>query len=111
LDFTFVCPTEIVAFSDRIKEFEALNCAVVGCSIDSKYSHLAWVNTPRKEGGLGELKYPLRMYSFLFLFFYYHYYFILFYFHSYSLIYILLVLLILFSTYFFDPNKKNKKKL
>lgn len=58
-DFTFVCPTEIVAFSDRIKEFEALNCAVVGCSVDSHFSHLAWVNTPRNKGGLGGTGYPL----------------------------------------------------
>lgn len=59
LDFTFVCPTEIIAFSDRIAEFEKRNCQVIGCSVDSQYSHLAWINTPRKEGGLGELKYPL----------------------------------------------------
>jgi alkyl hydroperoxide reductase subunit AhpC len=59
LDFTFVCPTEIIAFSDRIGEFEKRNCQVIGCSVDSAYSHLAWVNTPRKEGGLGDLKYPL----------------------------------------------------
>lgn len=48
LDFTFVCPTEIIAFSDRIKDFEALNTAVVGVSVDSHFSHLAWINTPRK---------------------------------------------------------------
>lgn len=59
LDFTFVCPTEITAFSDRIQDFKALNCEVVGCSIDSKFSHLAWVNTPREKGGLGEIAYPL----------------------------------------------------
>jgi alkyl hydroperoxide reductase subunit AhpC len=59
LDFTFVCPTEIIAFSDRIAEFEKRNCQVIGVSVDSQYSHLAWINTPRKEGGLGELKYPL----------------------------------------------------
>lgn len=59
LDFTFVCPTEIIAFSDRVAEFEKRNCQVIGCSVDSQYSHLAWINTPRKEGGLGELKYPL----------------------------------------------------
>ena len=51
LDFTFVCPTEIIAFSDRFPEFEALNAAVVACSTDSCFSHLAWVNTPRKQGG------------------------------------------------------------
>lgn len=59
LDFTFVCPTEIIAFSDRIAEFEALDTAVLGCSIDSKFTHLAWINTPRKKGGLGEMKIPL----------------------------------------------------
>lgn len=59
LDFTFVCPTEITAFSDRIKDFQALGAEVVGCSIDSKFSHLAWVNTPREKGGLGLINYPL----------------------------------------------------
>jgi len=59
LDFTFVCPTEIVAFSDRIEEFKAINCEVVGCSVDSHFSHLAWVNTPRNKGGLGGCSYPL----------------------------------------------------
>ena len=59
LDFTFVCPTEITAFSDRHDEFSKLGCEVLGCSVDSKFSHLAWVNTPRKEGGLGDIKYPL----------------------------------------------------
>lgn len=56
---TFVCPTEIIAFSDRIKDFEALNTSVVGVSVDSQFSHLAWINTPRKAGGLGNLEYPL----------------------------------------------------
>lgn len=59
LDFTFVCPTELVAFSDRIAEFQSLNTAVVGVSCDSQYSHLAWIDLPRREGGLGGLKYPL----------------------------------------------------
>ncbi|KAI6188727.1 Antioxidant, AhpC/TSA family [Aphelenchoides besseyi] len=59
LDFTFVCPTEIIAFSDRVDEFRKLGCEVVACSCDSEYSHLAWVNTPRKEGGLGEMKIPV----------------------------------------------------
>ncbi|KAJ0405848.1 hypothetical protein P43SY_001580 [Pythium insidiosum] len=59
LDFTFVCPTEICAFSDRVDEFRALKTEVLACSIDSKFSHLAWVNTPRKKGGLGEMKIPL----------------------------------------------------
>jgi len=60
LDFTFVCPTEILAFSDRSDEFRKINAEVVGVSVDSKFSHLAWVNTPRKQGGLGgALKIPL----------------------------------------------------
>lgn len=59
LDFTFVCPTELTAFSDRIKDFEEAGAAVVGVSTDSHFSHLAWINTPRKEGGLGGLHYPL----------------------------------------------------
>jgi len=59
LDFTFVCPTEIIAFSDRIEEFKKLNTEIVGVSTDSHFSHLAWINTPRKTGGLGALKYPL----------------------------------------------------
>nr|ACG35092.1 2-cys peroxiredoxin BAS1 [Zea mays] len=59
LDFTFVCPTEITAFSDRYEEFEKLNTEVLGVSIDSVFSHLAWVQTDRKSGGLGDLKYPL----------------------------------------------------
>jgi peroxiredoxin (alkyl hydroperoxide reductase subunit C) len=59
LDFTFVCPTEIIAFSERIAEFKKLNCEVIALSVDSEYSHLAWVNTPRKQGGLGQVGYPL----------------------------------------------------
>ncbi len=59
LDFTFVCPTEITAFSDRMDDFKKLNCEVVGCSVDSQFSHLAWINTPRNKGGLGELRHPL----------------------------------------------------
>jgi peroxiredoxin (alkyl hydroperoxide reductase subunit C) len=59
LDFTFVCPTEIISFSDRAEEFRKLNCEVIACSTDSHFSHLAWVNTPRKQGGLGEMKIPL----------------------------------------------------
>jgi alkyl hydroperoxide reductase subunit AhpC len=59
LDFTFVCPTEIVAFSDRIKEFEKRNAQVIGVSVDSHYTHLAWKQTPRREGGLGDIHYPL----------------------------------------------------
>ena len=59
LDFTFVCPTEIIAFSDRIADFEALNVQILGVSVDSHYSHLAWRNTPRDQGGIGQVKYPL----------------------------------------------------
>jgi alkyl hydroperoxide reductase subunit AhpC len=59
LDFTFVCPTEIVAFSDRAAEFASRNTQLLGCSTDSHFSHLAWIKQPRKEGGLGGLKYPL----------------------------------------------------
>jgi mitochondrial tryparedoxin peroxidase, trypanosomatid typical 2-Cys peroxiredoxin len=59
LDFTFVCPTELTSFSDRNKEFEAINTQVIACSVDSHFSHLAWVNTPRKKGGLGDMQIPL----------------------------------------------------
>jgi alkyl hydroperoxide reductase subunit AhpC len=59
LNFTFVCPTEIVAFSDRIAEFHGRGAEVIGVSVDSQYSHLAWIKTPRAEGGLGGLTYPL----------------------------------------------------
>ena len=59
LDFTFVCPTEIIAFSDRNDEFAKLNVQVLGVSVDSHYTHLAWRNMPRPEGGLGEIDYPL----------------------------------------------------
>lgn len=59
LDFTFVCPTEIIAFSDRADEFKKVGCEVVAASTDSHFCHLAWVNTPRKQGGLGEMNIPL----------------------------------------------------
>ncbi|MEJ2201203.1 MAG: peroxiredoxin, partial [Desulfuromonadaceae bacterium] len=59
LDFTFVCPTELIAFSRRIKEFEARGVQVIGCSIDSQFSHVAWRNTPVEEGGIGAVTYPL----------------------------------------------------
>jgi len=59
LDFTFVCPTEIIAFQKRIAEFEERNVQVVGCSIDSKFSHWAWLNTPQNDGGIEGVKYPL----------------------------------------------------
>ena len=59
LDFTFVCPTEILAFSDRIGEFKALGAEVFGVSVDSKFSHLAWTEKKREEGGISGLAYPL----------------------------------------------------
>ncbi len=59
LDFTFVCPTEILAFSDRLGEFKKLGAEVFGASVDSKYSHLAWTEKPREEGGIKGLAYPL----------------------------------------------------
>jgi alkyl hydroperoxide reductase subunit AhpC len=59
LDFTFVCPTEITSFSDNNERFEALNAQVLGCSTDSKFSHLAWTQQSRRSGGLGELAFPL----------------------------------------------------
>lgn len=59
LDFTFVCPTEIIAFSEAIDQFEKLDTQVLGVSVDSHFSHLAWRNTPRSEGGIGAIKYPL----------------------------------------------------
>uniref|UniRef100_A0A0N5BBG2 thioredoxin-dependent peroxiredoxin n=1 Tax=Strongyloides papillosus TaxID=174720 RepID=A0A0N5BBG2_STREA len=59
LDFTFVCPTEIIAFSDRVNEFKAIGVEVLACSTDSHFSHLAWIETPRKKGGLGEMKIPI----------------------------------------------------
>lgn len=56
---TFVCPTEILAFNDRIEEFRKINAEVVACSVDSHFTHHAWTNTPRKDGGLGKLTIPL----------------------------------------------------
>lgn len=59
LDFTFVCPTEINAFSDDIEKFKKLGAEVVGVSVDSHFSHNAWMKMPRKEGGIQGAKYPL----------------------------------------------------
>ena len=59
LDFTFVCPTEIIAFSNSMDEFKKRNTEVLGVSVDSHFSHLAWRNTDRKNGGLGDIAYPL----------------------------------------------------
>jgi len=58
-DFTFVCPTEIIAFQDKLKEFESRNVAVVGCSTDSEFSHWKWLNTELKDGGIKGVSYPL----------------------------------------------------
>ncbi|GAA5807044.1 Peroxiredoxin-4 [Mucor flavus] len=54
LDFTFVCPTEIIAFNDALEDFRALNCEVLAASCDSEYAHHNWINTPRNRGGLGK---------------------------------------------------------
>jgi len=59
LDFTFVCPTEITAFSDRAEEFRAIGTELLACSTDSKFSHLAWIKQARKDGGLGDMKNPI----------------------------------------------------
>jgi len=59
LDFTFVCPTELLAFQEKLQEFEKRNVAVVGCSIDSKFSHWAWLNTEKNKGGIHGVKYPI----------------------------------------------------
>lgn len=59
MDFTFVCPTEITAMSDRFEEFEDLDAVVVGASTDTIHTHLAWINTDRKNNGLGQLNYSL----------------------------------------------------
>ena len=59
LDFTFVCPTEITAFSDSYSSFSDINTEVLGVSVDSQFSHLAWIQTERSAGGVGDLNYPL----------------------------------------------------
>ncbi|MFH1360765.1 MAG: peroxiredoxin [Candidatus Omnitrophota bacterium] len=59
LDFTFVCPTEIHAFQDRLGEFEKRHVQVIGVSTDSWYTHLAWLKTPKKEGGIEGVSFPL----------------------------------------------------
>tara|TARA_B110000459_G_scaffold96622_1_gene107739 strand:- start:495 stop:1127 length:633 start_codon:yes stop_codon:yes gene_type:complete len=59
LDFTFVCPTELLAFQAKLGEFEKRGVAVVGCSVDSKFSHWAWLNTEKNDGGIKGVKYPL----------------------------------------------------
>jgi peroxiredoxin (alkyl hydroperoxide reductase subunit C) len=59
LDFTFVCPTEITSFADRVGDFQSRGAEVLGVSIDSQYSHLAWYNTPRNKGGIAGTDYPV----------------------------------------------------
>ena len=59
LDFTFVCPTELLAFSDRLDEFHKLGAEVFGVSIDSKFTHHAWAQRPRREGGVEGIRFPL----------------------------------------------------
>jgi peroxiredoxin (alkyl hydroperoxide reductase subunit C) len=59
LDFTFVCPSELIAFDHRIKEFESRGVQVIGCSIDSQFTHAAWRNTAVNDGGIGNVAYPL----------------------------------------------------
>ncbi len=59
LDFTFVCPSEIIAFDKNLAKFKERNCEVIGVSIDSQFSHWAWKNTPVNEGGIGNIQYPL----------------------------------------------------
>ena len=59
LDFTFVCPSELIAFDHRLKEFQDRNVEVIGVSIDSHFTHLAWKNTPVNNGGIGKVAYPL----------------------------------------------------
>lgn len=59
LDFTFVCPSEILAFDKALPAFKAKNCEIIGVSIDSQFSHWAWKNTPVKQGGIGNIQFPL----------------------------------------------------
>jgi peroxiredoxin (alkyl hydroperoxide reductase subunit C) len=59
MDFTFVCPTEIIAFDQRLDDFEEIGCSILGCSVDSQFTHLAWWNTPRTEGGIKGVRYPI----------------------------------------------------
>lgn len=59
LDFTFVCPTELHAFQERLADFQERGAEVIGCSIDSQFSHFAWLNTPKSQGGIEGVTYPL----------------------------------------------------
>lgn len=58
-DFSFVCPSEIIAFNNKLKELEELGAVVIGCSVDSKYVHLTWKSTPLEKGGIGDVQFPL----------------------------------------------------
>lgn len=59
LDFTFVCPSEIIAFNNRVNEFKSRNAEVIGISVDSHFTHLAWKNTPVEKGGIGNINFPM----------------------------------------------------
>jgi peroxiredoxin (alkyl hydroperoxide reductase subunit C) len=59
LDFTFVCPSEVIAFDKKLPAFRERNCEVIGVSVDSHYSHWAWKNTPREKGGIGQVQFPI----------------------------------------------------
>lgn len=59
LDFTFVCPSEIIAFNNRLNEFKTRNCVVIAVSVDSHFTHLAWKNTPVEKGGIGNVQFPM----------------------------------------------------
>jgi peroxiredoxin (alkyl hydroperoxide reductase subunit C) len=59
LDFTFVCPTEVVAFAGAYDKFKAANTEILGCSVDSVHTHLAWIRTPQEDAGVGDLPFPL----------------------------------------------------
>lgn len=59
LDFTFVCPSEILAFNRAVDEFKKRNCEIIGVSVDSQFTHLAWKNTPVEQGGIGNINFPL----------------------------------------------------
>jgi len=59
LDFTFVCPSEIIAFDKKVEEFKKRGCELIAVSVDSKYSHFAWKDTPRNKGGIGNVQFPI----------------------------------------------------
>lgn len=61
MDFTFVCPTELIAFNAKLEEFKKRNCQVLGVFVDSEYTHLTWKNSPPGLGGVGEIGYPRRL--------------------------------------------------